>query len=653
VEDTFDIVVANTNDAPAFTSSAVTAATEDSAYSYAITTSDVDVGDSLTITAPTLPAWLTLTDNGDGTATLTGTPTNAEVGTHSVVLQLSDGTVSVTQSFTITVANSNDTPTVANAIPDQSATEDAAFSFQFASNTFADVDVGDSLTYSASGLPAWLSFDAATRTFSGTPANADVGTVTITVRATDGTGAFVDTTFDITVANTNDAPTLDNPVVDRSTGTDTSFSFQFAAGTFSDVDVGDTLTYTTSALPAWLAFDASTRTFTGTPTYADIGTYSITITATDSMGSSASDTFTLTVVNTNVGPTLARNLVLTIGTGATRVIDDGTLLAADPDNAASQIVYTLLSTPLHGDLLRSGTPLVGGDTFTQADITGGRVVYVHDGSSAASDSFLFNVTDGEGGSIGTSRFAITITSGSVTPPVVDIGGGGGGSGGGTDTGGGDGGPVPGVDPPPSNDGDDGGNDSRSDDGMPPAPPIDADTTPEDDEDSPSVDDDVIETDINGSPSDRHGDGGTARTASLSMIGSERAGKARSGIIAPQESPVDASPLMTGLEVALDSLKDQLQEDLRGANGGPDAATVAIASASLATSAGYLTWLLRGGSLFASVLASLPTWRTLDPLPVLARRKEEGARILATKPTRDDDANPDDEETRLFDAGGVE
>ena len=39
------------------------------------------------------------------------------------------------------------------------------------------------LSYTTSTLPSWLSFDAATRTFSGTPANADVGALTITVTA--------------------------------------------------------------------------------------------------------------------------------------------------------------------------------------------------------------------------------------------------------------------------------------------------------------------------------------------------------------------------------------------------------------------------------------------------------------------------------------
>ena len=59
------------------------------------------------------------------------------------------------------MSNTNDTPTLANPIADQAATEDSAFSLQFAANTFNDVDLGDTLTYSASGVPSWLSFNAA------------------------------------------------------------------------------------------------------------------------------------------------------------------------------------------------------------------------------------------------------------------------------------------------------------------------------------------------------------------------------------------------------------------------------------------------------------------------------------------------------------
>ncbi|MBN9520460.1 FG-GAP repeat protein, partial [bacterium] len=111
------ITVANTNDAPTFTSTPVTAATEDDAYSYGVTVADVDpTSQNLTITGTVVPAWLTLNVTGNGTpaasAILTGTPTNADVGDHTVTLTVSDGVTSVDQTFTITIAAVNDAPSV-------------------------------------------------------------------------------------------------------------------------------------------------------------------------------------------------------------------------------------------------------------------------------------------------------------------------------------------------------------------------------------------------------------------------------------------------------------------------------------------------------------------------------------------------------------
>ncbi len=73
-EDTFVLTVNSVNDAPIFTSTEVTESTEDVVYIYNIVAEDDDAGATLVITASTLPTWLTLTDAGDGTATLTGTP---------------------------------------------------------------------------------------------------------------------------------------------------------------------------------------------------------------------------------------------------------------------------------------------------------------------------------------------------------------------------------------------------------------------------------------------------------------------------------------------------------------------------------------------------------------------------------------------------
>jgi nitrogen regulatory protein PII-like uncharacterized protein len=113
-------------------------------------------------------------------------------------------------TITFNVTPVNDTPVVINAIANQAATEDAAFSFTIPDGTFVDVD-GDNLTYTASlengdALPNWLTFNATTKTFSGTSINQDVGTISVLVTASDGQASVSDV-FELAIANINDAPT--------------------------------------------------------------------------------------------------------------------------------------------------------------------------------------------------------------------------------------------------------------------------------------------------------------------------------------------------------------------------------------------------------------------------------------------------------------
>ncbi|MCE9680619.1 putative Ig domain-containing protein, partial [Shewanella sp. AS1] len=153
------------------------------------------------------------------------------------------------QTLTITVTGTNDAPTVAVALTDQSVDQDAAFSFGVPAGTFADIDTGDSLTLSASGLPTWLAFDAATGKFSGTPGNSDVGTQAITVTATDNHGGSVSSTFDLVVNNLNDAPVL-NPIAAVSLKEDDAV--YSGTITSTDIDVGDTATYSiANAVPGF------------------------------------------------------------------------------------------------------------------------------------------------------------------------------------------------------------------------------------------------------------------------------------------------------------------------------------------------------------------------------------------------------------------
>ena len=238
------------------------------------------------------------------------------------VLSTDEGGKTLSKSFIINVVDVNEAPTVANAIADQTFAEDSTLNFHITSSVFKDADAGDSLTYTASlssgaNLPSWLSFDAATRTFSGTPDNGDVGAIDVMITAADSSSESVSDTFTMTITNTNDAPTLVNDISNQTIAEDSALNFQLASNVFADVDQGDSLTYTASlssgaTLPSWLSFNAATQTFSGTPTNSDVGTIDVIATATDSGTQSVSDTFSITITNTNDAPEITSTPVTSI-----------------------------------------------------------------------------------------------------------------------------------------------------------------------------------------------------------------------------------------------------------------------------------------------------------------------------------------------------
>ena len=99
------------NQAPLFLGPPVISATVGSSYVYTASVADIDVFDTITVTAPTLPAWLTLgaTNTGQrpvvGSAVLLGDPTTGNIGPNPVVLVLTDAAgITTTNAFTITVS---------------------------------------------------------------------------------------------------------------------------------------------------------------------------------------------------------------------------------------------------------------------------------------------------------------------------------------------------------------------------------------------------------------------------------------------------------------------------------------------------------------------------------------------------------------------
>ncbi len=194
-----------TNSAPSFTTNPPTGVSSGGAYSYSIATDDANAGDTWSITATTpLPSWLSLTDNGDGTGTLSGTPGSGDVGSHSVTLQMEDsGGLTDTQSFTIVVSLTNSAPSFTTS-GGTVATCGSAYIYNIATD---DPDAGDTRTITATTpLPSWLSLTDngdGTGTLSGTPGSGDVGNHSVTLQVQDAGGLTDTQSFTIAVSAVN------------------------------------------------------------------------------------------------------------------------------------------------------------------------------------------------------------------------------------------------------------------------------------------------------------------------------------------------------------------------------------------------------------------------------------------------------------------
>ncbi|GLQ95089.1 putative Ig domain-containing protein [Dyella acidisoli] len=251
------------------------------AMSYSVAGSFSDpLGMGLTYTATGLPSWLSL--NGT-TGVFSGTPpVPTAAGSYTVTVTAMDVLGrSVSSSFTVTVPAVS--PVFSSSAAAQTAMLASSFSYQAPAATDAN---GYGVTYSATGLPAGISFNASTRTFSGTATT--VGSYTVTYTATPSTGPSTSTSFVITVPSAT--PTFTSTPGSQTVSPGTSWSYQAPAATNPN---GYTISYSASGMPPGITFNASTRTFSGTATTG--AAYTVTYTATSSGGVSVSTTFTITV----------------------------------------------------------------------------------------------------------------------------------------------------------------------------------------------------------------------------------------------------------------------------------------------------------------------------------------------------------------------
>jgi large repetitive protein len=239
-----------------------------------------------------LPGGVTFVDNGNGMGTLSGTPVSGSGGSYAITFTANNGVgTAAMQSFTLMV----------NQGPAITSTNTATFTQQVA-GSFTVTTTGDptpALSETGS-LPSGVTFvdnGNGTATLSGTPAAGTAGQYGFTIQASNGVSPNPTQTFTLTVNAANQAPAI-------TSASSTSFTVD-VTGSFTVTATGvPTPTIAESGtLPSGVTFNATTNVLSGTPAAGTKGTYKITFTASNGVGSNAVQHFTLMVVNP-AAPTL-------------------------------------------------------------------------------------------------------------------------------------------------------------------------------------------------------------------------------------------------------------------------------------------------------------------------------------------------------------
>ncbi len=331
--------------APSITSASSASFVEGSSNSFTVTTSAFPTA-ALSETG-TLPNGVSFVDNGDGTATLSGTPAAGTQGTYTATLKASNGvSPNASQTFTLTV--------------------DAAPAITSASSTTFTVGSSGSFTVSSMGnpvstiaetgsLPAGVSFVAhanGTATLSGTPAAGTGGSYPLTITASNGVNPEASQSFTLTV---DQAPSITS-ASSASFVEGSSNSFTVTTSAFPTAALSETGT-----LPNGVSFvdnGDGTATLSGTPAAGTQGTYTATLKASNGVSPNASQTFTLTV---DAAPaiTSASSTTFTVGSS-------GSFTVSSMGNPVSTIAETgslpagvSFVAHANGTATLSGTPAAG------------------------------------------------------------------------------------------------------------------------------------------------------------------------------------------------------------------------------------------------------------------------------------------------------
>ena len=321
-----------------------------------------------------LPLGVTFTDNGDGTATLSGTPTTTSEGIFGLTITAHNGQGSdAVQNFILTVATvaSNSSYFFESSARD---TFTVGQSGSFKISTYSESSNPYKLTETGA-LPSGVTFKDngdGTATLSGTPGAGTGGTYDLTITASTGPFNSYTQLFVLTV---------DGPPSITSAASATFFAGQFSTFTVATEGQPYATVTESGALPNGVSLYANTyngtATLSGTPQPGIVGTYKITFKATNNLGSSTTQNFTLTVepvpssAFTFIANQTNQATLTTSMSGTAKLTENGTLPAGVTFTDNGNGTATLSGAPTassHGTYLFTVTSTASGSSQTQSYI---------------------------------------------------------------------------------------------------------------------------------------------------------------------------------------------------------------------------------------------------------------------------------------------
>ena len=268
------------------------------------------------------------TGNVTFTATLTTTPTSVGQFITSTATDPTDNTSEFSQCG-VAVAAFVPPNVIPDLVPNSSKSVNEGTTLSF-SLSASDPD-GDSVSFSASGVPSGAFLSGAT--FTWTPSFNQSGSYTVIFTASDGKGGKDTDAVSISVVNVNRAPLI------SAIGTQTVTEDEVLNFTVSAVDFdADPIAISVLDLPAGASF--SDDLFTWTPDFTQAGPYSLSFTASDGQGGTDTETIEVVVEDANRLPILTEIGNQIVGEGVTLSL---VLAATDPDGQS--VSFSMLDPP--------------------------------------------------------------------------------------------------------------------------------------------------------------------------------------------------------------------------------------------------------------------------------------------------------------------